>query len=187
MDYMADVLNPSAGSTMSETYTAEQMQEMAEQFERDTPLRLYQDVPAMLRQAASQAAEIERLTKENAELWEVGKRQQAEVMREMECRVANQDALRRQCPFIENCGCAIMSRHEWWDAFARERLAKEAAESRLLALREQIEGLPRIGWKQGEGMVYMQDGIFLKRADVLALFDPAQEKPLASDQEGNRA
>jgi hypothetical protein len=36
-------------------------------------------------------------------------------------------------------------------------------------------------------MVYMQDGIFLKRADVLALFDPAQEKPLASDQEGNRA
>jgi hypothetical protein len=180
---------------MKPNFSPAQMQEMANALQRSMFAQVTADgrvftvagAIAMLRQAASQAAEIERLTKENAELWEVGKRQQAEVMREMECRVANQDALRRQCPFIENCGCAIMSRHEWWDAFARERLAKEAAESRLLALREQIEGLPRIGWKQGEGMVYMQDGIFLKRADVLALFDPAQEKPLASDQEGNRA
>jgi hypothetical protein len=75
-----------------------------------------------LRQAASQAAEIERLS-EDVELWK---------------REVN-----------------------------KHHLLRQAAESRLLALREQVEGLPRYSMDTGE---------YLNWADVLALFDPAQEK-----------
>jgi hypothetical protein len=89
-----------------------------------------------LRQAASQAAEIERLTKERA----------SNALEFMEA--ANQVAL------------------EWHE----EKTRADRAESRLLALREQVEGL------RGHPCPYC-NGYGEAKADVLALFDPAQEKP----------
>jgi hypothetical protein len=89
-----------------------------------------------LEQAASQAAEIERLTKERA----------SNALEFMEA--ANQVAL------------------EWHE----EKTRADRAESRLLALREQVEGL------RGHPCPYC-NGYGEAKADVLALFDPAQEKP----------
>jgi hypothetical protein len=133
-------------------FSPAQMQEMAKMLRHD-PIDDYELVAAdMLEQAASQTTEIERLTKENE-------------MQRYTLLALNRGDVRE----------VIDVRGKW--VSADECLAREiellgraeAAESRLLALREQVEGI------RGYFIDPTKNTDLVWRADVLALFDPAQE------------
>jgi hypothetical protein len=107
-------------------FSPAQMQEMAKMLRHD-PIDDYELVAAdMLEQAASQTTEIERLTKENEmQRYTLLALNRGDVREVIDVRgkwVSADECLSREIELLERA---------------------EAAESRLLALREQVEGLKR--------------------------------------------